>query len=115
MTKIIATNKGNNEFIQSITLMLGTSNKIDSVEQYLEQPVNKLVMLVKTDESWVWFPDSAKGSRCLEHLEGSHMLRAWTCLEARYSLRDYRSIFNLAKYFKVIFKFWLVYEKHVLC
>ena len=50
MTKIIATNKGNNEFIQSITLMLGTSNKIDSVEQYLEQPVNKLVMLVKTDE-----------------------------------------------------------------
>ena len=51
MTKIIATNKGNNEFIQSIMLMLGTSNKIDSVEQYLEQPVNKLVMLVKTDES----------------------------------------------------------------
>ena len=86
--------------------MLGTSNKIDSVEQYLEQPVNKLVMVVKIDESWIWFPDRAKGSRCLEHLEGSQMLRGSTCLEAGYSLRDYRNDFDLGKYFKVVTCLW---------
>ena len=38
------------------------------------------------------------------------VLRAWTCLKARYSLRDYRNVlisfaFNLGKYFEVVFNF----------
>ena len=51
MAKIIATHKGNDGFIRSVSLMLGASNKVDSVARYLEQPVNKLIMLVETDES----------------------------------------------------------------
>ena len=50
MAKIIASNKGSNGFIQSIRLMLGSSNKVDSLAQYLEQPVNELAMLVENDE-----------------------------------------------------------------
>ena len=37
--------------------MLGASNKVDSIVQYLEQPVNKLLILVKNNESRVPFPD----------------------------------------------------------
>ena len=51
MAKIIATNKGNDGFVRSVRLMLGASNKVDSVARYLERPVNKLVMLVENDES----------------------------------------------------------------
>ena len=57
MAKIIASNKGSNGFIQSIRLMLGSSNKVDSLAQYLEQPVNELAMLVENDEPWVRSPD----------------------------------------------------------
>ena len=36
MAKIIATYKGDDGFIQSVRLMLGASNKVDSVARYLE-------------------------------------------------------------------------------
>ena len=35
MAKVIATNKGNDAFVRSVRLMLGASNKVDSVAQYL--------------------------------------------------------------------------------
>ena len=57
MAKIIATNKSNDGFVQSVRLTLGASNKVDSVARYLEWPVNKLVILVKNNESQVWFPE----------------------------------------------------------
>ena len=57
MAKIIATNKDNDGFVWSVRLILGASNKVDSVAQYLEQSVNKLVILVENDEPWVGFPD----------------------------------------------------------
>ena len=50
MAKTIATNKGNDGFVRSVRLMLGVSNKVDSVARYLERPVNKLVMLVENNE-----------------------------------------------------------------
>ena len=50
VAKIIATNKGNDGFVQSARLILSASNKVDSVARYLERPVNKLVMLVENDE-----------------------------------------------------------------
>ena len=51
MAKTIATNKGNGGFVRSVRLMLGASNKVNSVARYFEQPVNKLVMLVKNNET----------------------------------------------------------------
>ena len=51
MAKIIATNKGNDGLVRSVRLMLGASNKVDSVAWYLERPVKKLVILVENDES----------------------------------------------------------------
>ena len=62
MAKIITTNKGNDRFIRRVRLVIGASNKVDSVARYLQRPVNKLLMLVE------------KVSRCLRHLEGNHML-----------------------------------------
>ena len=50
MAKIIAANKGSDGFVQSVRLMLGASNNVDSVARHLERPVNKLVMLVENDE-----------------------------------------------------------------
>ena len=46
MAKIVATNTDENGFVRSVKLMLGTSGTTDMVIQYLERPVNKLVMLV---------------------------------------------------------------------
>ena len=51
MAKFIATNKGIDGFVRNVRLMLGASNKVDSVARYLERPVNKLVMLVENDQS----------------------------------------------------------------
>ena len=51
MAKIIATNKDNDGFVRSVRIMFGASSKVDSVARYLERPVNKLVILVKNDES----------------------------------------------------------------
>ena len=57
IAKIIATNKGTDGFVRSVRLMLGATNKVHSVAGYLERPVNKLVILVENDESYVRFPD----------------------------------------------------------
>ena len=37
MATIIATNKGNDGFTRSVNLMLGVSNKVDSVVQYFNE------------------------------------------------------------------------------
>ena len=37
MATIIATNKGNDGFTQSVNLMLGVLNKVDSVVQYFNE------------------------------------------------------------------------------
>ena len=47
------------------------------------------------------------------------MLRAWTCLKARYTLTDYRNVlisfaFNLRKYFEVVLIFDL-FIKNMSC
>ena len=49
MAKIVATNIDENGFVRSVKLMLGTSGTTNMVLRYLEQPVNKLVMLVKNE------------------------------------------------------------------
>ena len=49
MAKIVATNADKNGFVKSVKLMLGTSSTTDMALQYLERPVNKLVMLVKKE------------------------------------------------------------------
>ena len=49
MAKIVATNADKNGFVRSVKLMLGTSSTTDMALQYLERPVNKLVMLVKKE------------------------------------------------------------------
>ena len=49
MAKIVATNTDENGFVRSVKLMLGTSGTTDMVLRYLEQPVNKLVMLVENE------------------------------------------------------------------
>ena len=56
IAKIIATNKGNDGFVPRVRLMLGASNKVGSVARYLKRPVNKLVIFVENDKSWVRFP-----------------------------------------------------------
>ena len=105
MEQIISTNKSNNGFVKTLRLMLGASNKVDSVAWYFERPVNKLVMLIENDEPWDRFPDrETKLSRCREHLDGSYMSRMWTFLKTRYSLRDYKNVliffgFDLRKIF----------------
>ena len=59
MAKIVAMNTDENGFVRSVKLMLGTSGTTDMVLRYLEQPVNKLVMLVENEwlrwYSWVRF------------------------------------------------------------
>ena len=50
IAKIIATNKSNDRFVRSISLMLDAANKINLVAQYLEQPTVKLEMLVENYE-----------------------------------------------------------------
>ena len=49
MAKIVATNTDGNGFVSSVKLMLGTSGTSDMAPQYLERPVNKLVMLVENE------------------------------------------------------------------
>ena len=49
MAKIVATNADKNGFVRSVKLMLSTSDTTDMALQYLEQPVNKLVMLVENE------------------------------------------------------------------
>ena len=50
MAKIVATNIDENGFVRSVKLMLGTSGTTDMVIQYLERPVNKLVILVEMND-----------------------------------------------------------------
>ena len=47
--KIVATNTDQNGFVRSVKLMLDTSGRTDIALQYLERPVNKLVMLVENE------------------------------------------------------------------
>ena len=49
MAKIVATDTDENGFVRSVKPMLGTSGTIDMALQYLEQPVNKLKMLVESE------------------------------------------------------------------
>ena len=49
MAKIVATNTDENKFVKSVKIMFGTSGTIDMALQYLEPPVNKLVMLVENE------------------------------------------------------------------
>ena len=49
MAKIVAMNTDKNGFVRSVKLMLGTSGATDMALRYLEQPVNKLVMLVENE------------------------------------------------------------------
>ena len=49
MAKIVATNTDENGFVRSVKLMLGTSGTTDMALQYLEQPVNMLLMLVENE------------------------------------------------------------------
>ena len=50
MAKIVAMNTDENGFVRSVKLMLGTSGTTDMVIQYLERPVNKLVILVEMND-----------------------------------------------------------------
>ena len=64
---------------------------------------------------WVEINDESRGTYTSNNIKFKttmlrSMLRAWTCLKARYSLRDYRNVlisfaFNLEKYFEVVFNF----------
>ena len=47
--KIVAMNTDQNGFVRSVKLMLDTSGRTDMALQYLEQPVNKLVVLVESE------------------------------------------------------------------
>ena len=49
MAEIVATVTDENGFVRSVKPMLGTSGTIDTALQYLEQPVNKLKMLVESE------------------------------------------------------------------
>ena len=50
MAKIVATNKDDKEYVQSVKLLIGASNADDNTVHYLERPVNKLVMLIKNND-----------------------------------------------------------------
>ena len=47
MAKIVVMNTDGNGFARRVKLMLGTSSTSDMAPQYLERPVDKLVMLVE--------------------------------------------------------------------
>ena len=49
MAKIVATDTEENGFVRSVKSMLGTSGTTDMALQYLEQPVNKLKMLMESE------------------------------------------------------------------
>ena len=49
MAKIVATNADGNGFVRSVNFMFGTSGITDMALRYLEQPVNKFVMLVENE------------------------------------------------------------------
>ena len=50
MAKIVATNKDDKGYVQSVKLLIGASNADDNTVRYLERPVNKLVMLIKNND-----------------------------------------------------------------
>ena len=47
--KIVATNTDENKFVRSVEIMLCTSGTTDIALQYLEPPVNKLLMLMENE------------------------------------------------------------------
>ena len=49
MAKIVAKNADKNGFVRRVKLMLGISGTTDMTLQYLERPVNKLVILVESE------------------------------------------------------------------
>ena len=50
MAKIVATNKDDKRDVQSVKLLTGTSDAYRNTVRYLERPVNKLVMLIESND-----------------------------------------------------------------
>ena len=101
MSKIIATNADKNGFVRSVKFMLGTSDATDMALWHLEQPVNKLVMLVGNAwliwcaimMFWVWihnrepFMNDWEVSICFNIPRGA-MCRRNIWIETTFSLTD---------------------------
>ena len=50
MAKIVATNKDDKGYVQSVKFLIGASNADDNTVHYLERPVKKLVMLIENND-----------------------------------------------------------------
>lgn len=50
MVKIVATNKDYKGDVWSVKLLICASNKDDNAVHYLKRPVNKFVMLIKSND-----------------------------------------------------------------
>ena len=50
MSKIVVTKKGDKGDVGSVKLLIGASNTDDNTIPYLERPVNKLVMLIQSND-----------------------------------------------------------------
>ena len=50
MTKTVATNKDDKEYVRGVKLLIGPSNSDDNTVRYLERPVNKLMMLIESND-----------------------------------------------------------------
>ena len=97
MVKTVAMNADKNGFARSVKLMLGTSGTTDMALQYLDWPVNKLVMLVENEwlrwyAFWVRFHNKEplmndwEVSICFNILRGA-MCRRDIGIETRCGLR----------------------------
>ena len=50
MAKIVATNKDNKGDVRSVKLLIGATNADDNRVRYLERLVNRLVMLIESND-----------------------------------------------------------------
>lgn len=50
MAKIVAANKDDKADVRSVKLLIGPSNADDNTVRYLVRPVNKLVMLIASND-----------------------------------------------------------------
>ena len=54
--KTVTKNKDSTGHVWSVKLLIGSSNTDDNAVCYLERPVNKLVMLIESNDWMVCFP-----------------------------------------------------------
>lgn len=81
--KTVTQNKASTGHVWSVKLLIGSSNTDDSAVCYLERPVNKLVMLIESNDWLVRFP----AEKPLMDPEGSPVWRVTVNIDSRLNLQ----------------------------